>query len=1058
MLICKHDGDDKVSAVSLPRQAHLAKRQLSAAGTRQLDRGRLRVFYGMLIIAFALSAPLEGANGGNPVIEAVVDRDSGGVLWSSASPTAPAALKPGQEILLRGHDFGVGPITAARPGLGPPSGGLAPGNVKSSATKSPPEAAGKELSKVLFGNVRAFERNLSTYPARIDLHTAAAALFAELQGKVLNYFVEKYEAVPDTWAGDIYAWGDSEIDLTVPITAYQGAIQVVRIPVTEGFVLDIRTGAPLRYRDPNTARVVDKKNPVFTDGWTIARTGESVLASNAVPAVIALGGRDRLQYGAPLMPGMSEAEAQETRQALMGAATGHLRKTRPTMRSAGDQYADGEKAYWAWDWNLALPHLLLGVDWDGIFGFHFDQRQPFVERLAQALKSKLSHIAPPTIEPEGYSFPEFTGDGTIGQPRLHRAMIDRVTGDGIRPLTSFGAVPLLPEAGAERLVTPRVALSTQTFEGQTPYPIGMALHLPLLQPRAGGQTKPTGWAGYVYAEAANPIPGEGKTGEWIGFSCAACHADRVTYEYEPGGKRVSRIFAGIPNPDWRLTFLTLSGRAYGISLDEELPLNFIRYDHPTGIQKRIASRWGARGLRLLNALGVFNEQQVGDDLRKLSKEQIDKTLLIYNVAPGATEAALFVPSSDPGDYANDYLFSPQVMPIITNHTPVRRALSRSELIDGFEGAYLHGEEPEGARGPMWSRSLQDLTLYTSTLRQDDELLRRIGMYRWLSYKGLSGLFTNAEGRIVNEGTFVSLGYPAERLTRPASFPPPPEPTGGLGTIRDAAIAGTSTADAPGESFAKGFPSLAGRIAHGAQLFRGSCARCHSSGNAGLWTNEDMHPISAAGGDEPTGRFFSPTVWQRSTQSIRTAILENLFWVQRRGLLSDGHVMGAAPDNMDGLELLVHPDRCRAPLNADGSVDLARASDLYKRLYTIREGTDHSFRIPSAGMRFEFYTRFGEKPGMTQQIPAPQPSRIVTEPEARFVERHAYFTKHDDGYYYWDYQRMRHEYGILEFGLDPKRPQDSVRIGGMPAAPHPWCLPAGSSVTDIEDLVMFLLTL
>ena len=226
----------------------------------------------------------------------------------------------------------------------------------------------------------------------------------------------------------------------------------------------------------------------------------------------------------------------------------------------------------------------------------------------------------------------------------------------------------------------------------------------------------------------------------------------------------------------------------------------------------------------------------------------------------------------------------------------------------------------------------------------------------------------------------------------------------------------------------------------------------------MWTNEDMHPISAAGGSEPTGRFFSPTVWQRSTQSIRTAILENLFWVQRRGLLSDGHIVGTAPDNMDGLELLVRPDRCQAPLNADGSVDLARASNIYKRLYTIRQGTDHSFRIPSTGMRFELYTRFGEKPGVAEQTPAPESDRTVTKPEARFVERHAYFTKLDDSYYYWDYQKMRREYGILEFGLDPKDPQNASRIGGLPTAPHPWCLPTGSSQTDIEDLVMFLLTL
>ena len=143
------------------------------------------------------------------MVEAVVDHDSGAVLWSSANPTAVATLKPGQEILIKGRDLGPGPITAARPGLGPPAGGVPPGDGTSSVTSSPPAAADKELSKVLFGNVRAFERNLSSYPARIDLQTGAAALFAQIQGKVLDYFVEKYQPVPDTWAGDIYAWGKS---------------------------------------------------------------------------------------------------------------------------------------------------------------------------------------------------------------------------------------------------------------------------------------------------------------------------------------------------------------------------------------------------------------------------------------------------------------------------------------------------------------------------------------------------------------------------------------------------------------------------------------------------------------------------------------------------------------------------------------------------------------------------------------------------------------------------------------------------------------------------------
>src|SRR5690242_18877123 len=97
--------------------------------------------------------------------------------------------------------------------------------------------------------------------------------------------------------------------------------------------------------------------------------------------------------------------------------------------------------------------------------------------------------------------------------------------------------------------------------------------------------------------------------------------------------------------------------------------------------------------------------------------------------------------------------------------------------------------------------------------------------------------------------------------------------------------------------------------------------------------------------------------------------------------------------MDGLDVLVRPERCQVPTKPDGSVDLTRASDLYRKLYTIHAGTDHSFRIPSAGMSFELLTRLGgDKPGVLQQIAAPDINRRVSEQEARLVERHAYFTK------------------------------------------------------------------
>jgi hypothetical protein len=54
--------------------------------------------------------------------------------------------------------------------------------------------------------------------------------------------------------------------------------------------------------------------------------------------------------------------------------------------------------------------------------------------------------------------------------------------------------------------------------------------------------------------------------------------------------------------------------------------------------------------------------------------------------------------------------------------------------------------------------------------------------------------------------------------------------------------------------------------------------------------------------------------------------------------------------------------------------------------------------------------------------------------------------------------MRREYGSLEYGLDPNDLKNRARIGGLPAAPHPWCMRSGSSQADIDDLVVFLLML
>src|SRR6516225_6117284 len=72
-----------------------------------------RVVCGQLSAVLALAVLVADARAADrPMVEAVVGHDSGAVLWSN--PTAAAALKPGQEILLKGRNLGPGPITAAR--------------------------------------------------------------------------------------------------------------------------------------------------------------------------------------------------------------------------------------------------------------------------------------------------------------------------------------------------------------------------------------------------------------------------------------------------------------------------------------------------------------------------------------------------------------------------------------------------------------------------------------------------------------------------------------------------------------------------------------------------------------------------------------------------------------------------------------------------------------------------------------------------------------------------------------------------------------------------------
>ncbi|UZE96512.1 hypothetical protein [Alkalimarinus alittae] len=572
---------------------------------------------------------------------------------------------------------------------------------------------------------------------------------------------------------------------------------------------------------------------------------------------------------------------------------------------------EGRKIFWSYDFNIGVAHAVRNLDWKAIFNYR---------------------------------------------------AFDPIAGGYADPRALFGAYKTV------RGQVPDEAIDDVYF---APYPMPTPIpgFLTLGSAKFEGNTKDTGWTGYRYAEGNHPYTGPG---EFVGFNCASCHGYQITYQ-NPNGEDETRVFPGLPNPEWTM-------------------------------------KWTVLQTALKTFKGIY-ENEPGPDWAP-KEERIAKDMLIYHMPPGTGEHNMVRINGEGSHTDNDYQFSPIAIPNVTHYMPIRRSLSHTESYVGFEGSYIHSEEPDGAQGAMKKAPLQALTAYMTQLDQSDGLLRNIGMYRWLKQKDL--LVAQTDTGTITETYTEMVPQPPKRLWFGIKIPQPDKEV-----TRTREVPALQEGDFIGQTW-QSFPKIASAVSKGQETFNRDCGSCHSDG-LGANTNEKMLRL------DEVGRFFSPTIYQKEVESIRATFLRDMYWVQNRGLLSDGHVR-----NMTDL---VSPARCDT------------SSDLYKQYYTLHApvrpalgSVDQPLTTPDLNRRGDVF-----------RVPK---SNYITKLDRGykrnlFIEKHKYFSEvsWDDDHYYWDYQKMRAEFGPDEMG--------TPNPIGLPATPHPWC---ASNDNEVNDLVQYIMTL
>jgi hypothetical protein len=706
-----------------------------------------------------------------------------------------------------------------------------------------------DFSKIMLGNTRILETDIMVFEQELSA-------LDEVNYETTN--------MQDFWQKNVRYWDDNKIRFRVPDHATTGPLIVQvqkRIGALESL---IHPGTLHNVIDAQTSRIIDENYEHRCD--VVSKLSEAIASA---PIDINI---DNPGFGA--------------------------------------MYAQGEKIFWSYDYNIGLTHHLRNLDWTAIF--------------------------------KGWSW-------------------DPIAKEYADPRELFGAYK------TKRGQVPDVAIDDVYFDPY-PQPTPVPGTFGIGSQKFKGNTRNSGYVGYRYAESNSPFTGPG---EWIGFNCGSCHSYQITFQ-DTDMQQKTKVFGGLPNPEWSMKWAVL-----------QTPLKTFDgiYAHEEG------PSWDA------------------------GKRGIAKDMLIYHMPPGAGEHNLVRLNGEGSHVDNDYQFSPVAFPNVTNYMAIRRSLSHTESYVGFEGSYVHAEEPDGAVGSMRKDPLQALTAYMTKLDKHDPLLINLGMYRWLKQ---NGQLLSQTGTGMKTEYYTVMEPQPDKCWWIFCFPQP-----------DKAVTHSRQVPAleEGQFLAAGweaYPELVQSVNRGKQTFDRDCGACHNDG-LGSNTNEKMIRL------DEVGRFFTPTIYQKETQSIRATFLRDMYWVQSRGLLSDGHVRN--------MKDLVSPARC----NAD--------SDLYKQYYTL-----HAPVRPEPGTADQPITPPDlNRKGDVFRVPK---SDYLSSLERgykrnRFIERHKYFVTvpWDDDHYYWDYQKMRAEYGPDEMGTP-----DPI---GMPAAPHPWC---AQDQDEVSDLVKYIMTL